>query len=167
MQKCECEPLRIPHLGVVPERAAAAVGPAGKCAFEFLRADDPTRRQLVRRVDLPVAVESDSGVFEPASLGFSGSTAAQALVRDIGTLLTPIGLQEITGGGGGADIGPIARAGGVPMLAYLGNPARYFAIHHTPADTLERIVPEEVSRATAALAVMAYVAAEMPERLPR
>ena len=117
--------------------------------------------------DHVLAVESDSGVFEPASLGFSGSTAAQALVRDIGTLLAPIGLQEITGGGGGADIGPIARAGDVPMLAYLGNPARYFAIHHTPADTVERIMPEEVSRATAALAVMAYVAAEMPERLPR
>ncbi len=124
-------------------------------------------RYAAHAADHVLAVESDSGVFEPASLGFSGSTAAQALVRDIGTLLTPIGLQEITGGGGGADIGPIARAGGVPMLAYLGDPARYFAIHHTPADTLERIVPEEVSRATAALAVMAYVVAEMPERLPR
>ena len=116
--------------------------------------------------DHVLAVESDSGVFEPASIGFSGSTAARALVRDIGTLLRPIGLEEIAEGGGGADIGPIARAGGVPMLAYLGNPARYFAIHHTPADTIERIAPEEVSKAAAALAVMAYVVAEMPERLP-
>ena len=116
--------------------------------------------------DHVLAVESDSGVFEPASIGFSGNTAARALVRDIGTLLRPIGLEEIVEGGGGADIGPIAQAGGVPMLAYLGNPARYFAIHHTPADTIERIAPEEVSRAAAALAVMAYVVAEMPERLP-
>ena len=124
-------------------------------------------RYAAHAADHVLAVESDSGVFEPASLGFSGSIAARALVRDIGTLLTPIGLERIADGGGGADIGPIARAGDVPMLAFLGNPARYFAIHHTPADTIERIAPEEVSKAAAALAVMAYVAAEMPERLPR
>ena len=114
-----------------------------------------------------LAVESDSGVFAPAGIGFSGGTAARSLVRDIGTLLAPLGIGEIGGGGGGADIAPIARAGGVPMLAYLGNPARYFAIHHTPADTVERIAPDEVSKAAAALAVIAYVTAEMPERLPR
>jgi carboxypeptidase Q len=113
------------------------------------------------------ALEADSGVFEPASLGFSGSGAARNVVRDIGTLLAPLGMSEIVAGGGGADIGPIAQAGNAPMMAYLGNPGRYFAIHHTPADTVERIAPEEVSKASAAIAVMTYVIAEMPERLPR
>ena len=89
------------------------------------------------------------------------------IVREIGTLLAPLGLSEIVGGGGGADIGPIAQAGNAPMMAYLGNPARYFAIHHTPADTVERITPEEVSKAAAAIAVLAYVVADMPERLPK
>lgn len=113
------------------------------------------------------ALESDSGVFEPASLGFSGSAAARNIVRDIGLLLSPLSLSEIVAGGGGADIGPIAQAGNAPMMAYLGNPGRYFAIHHTPADTIERITPQEVSKAAAAIAVIAYVVAEMPERLPR
>jgi carboxypeptidase Q len=113
------------------------------------------------------ALESDSGVFEPASLGFSGSAAARNIVREIGSLLTPIGLSDIVAGGGGADIGPIAQAGNAPMMAYLGNPGRYFAIHHTPADTIERITPQEVSKAAAGIAVMAYVIADMPERLPR
>jgi carboxypeptidase Q len=113
------------------------------------------------------ALESDSGVFEPASLGFSGSAAARTIIRDIGTLLAPLGLSEIVGGGGGADIGPIAQAGNTPMAAYLGNPGRYFAIHHTAADTVERIAPGEVSKAAAAIAVVAYVIAEMPEQLPR
>jgi carboxypeptidase Q len=113
------------------------------------------------------ALESDSGVFMPATLGFSGSPAARALVRDIGTLLAPIGLSEIGVGGGGADVGPIAQAANAPTMAYLGDPHRYFQIHHTPADTVERITPDEVSRAAAAIAVMTYVVAEMPERLPR
>jgi carboxypeptidase Q len=113
------------------------------------------------------ALESDSGVFEPASIGFTGSPAARNMVREIGTLLAPLGLTEIVSGGGGADVGPIAQAGNAPTMAYLGNPGRYFAIHHTPADTVERIAAEEVSKAAAAIAVMTYVIAEMPERLPR
>ncbi|MGQ0733808.1 MAG: M28 family peptidase [Acidobacteriota bacterium] len=114
-----------------------------------------------------LAIESDSGVFAPARIGFTGSTDAQYVMREIGTLLAPLGLQDIGPGGGGADIGPIAQAGKVPMLAYQGDASRYFTIHHTPADTIDRISPEEVSKAAAALAVITYVAADMPDRLPR
>ena len=113
------------------------------------------------------ALESDSGVFAPAALGFSGSPAARAIMQQVGTLLAPLGLSEIVAGGGGADIGPIAQAGNVPTMAYLGDAARYFVIHHTHADTVERIAPEEVSKAAAAIAVVTYAVAEMPERLPR
>jgi carboxypeptidase Q len=114
-----------------------------------------------------LALESDSGVFAPAALGFSGSAAARTLVSQIGSLLTPLGFSGIGPSGGGADIGPIAEAGNVPTMAYLGDAAKYFAVHHTAADTIERIAPEEVSKAAAAVAVVAYVIAEMPERLPR
>jgi carboxypeptidase Q len=124
-------------------------------------------KHAAQAADHVFALESDSGVFEPASIGFSGSSSARTVIREIGTLLAPLGLSEIVGGGGGADIGPIAQAGNAPMMAYLGNPARYFAIHHTPADTVERITPEEVSKAAAAIAVLAYVVADMPERLPK
>jgi carboxypeptidase Q len=113
------------------------------------------------------ALESDSGVFAPASLGFSGGAAARAMMLQIGSLLAPLDFPEITAGGGGADIGPISQAGNVPTMAYLGDPARYFVIHHSAADTVERIAPEEVSKAAAAIATIAYAVAEMPERLPR
>ena len=114
-----------------------------------------------------LAIESDSGVFAPSRIGFTGSAPAQRIMRDIGALLAPLGLPDIGSGGGGADIGPIAQAGKVPMLAYQGDPVRYFTIHHTPADTVDRIAPEEVSKAAAALAVIAYVVAEMPQALPK
>jgi carboxypeptidase Q len=114
-----------------------------------------------------LAIESDSGVFAPARLAFTGSESARRVVAEIATLLTGIDMQAVTPGGGGADIGPIAQAGNVPMMAYSGDATKYFTIHHTPADTVERILPAEVSKAAASLAVMTYVVAEMPERLPK
>jgi carboxypeptidase Q len=113
------------------------------------------------------ALESDSGVFAPASLGFSGNAAARAQIVQIATLLAPLGFPGVGPSGGGADIGPISEAANVPTMAYLGDASRYFVIHHTAADTVERIAPDEVSKAAAAIAVMTYIVADMPERLPR
>jgi carboxypeptidase Q len=117
--------------------------------------------------DHVLALEADMGVFNPAGFGFTGSPAAHAVMAQIATLLAPLGLLELTTGGGGADIGPIARAGRVPTMAYLGDADRYFLIHHTEADTVERIAPAEMSQAAAAIAVVAHAVAEMPERLPK
>ena len=113
------------------------------------------------------ALESDSGVFAPARLGFSGPDAARTIVAEIATLLAPLGLPEIVSGGGGADIGPIGILGRVPMMAFQGDATRYFTIHHTPADTVDRIDPQEVSRAAAAIAAIVYVVADMPQALPK
>jgi carboxypeptidase Q len=82
-------------------------------------------------------------------------------------LLAPLGLQEVASGGGGADIGPISALGKVPMMAYSGDSNKYFTIHHTPADTVDRIDPSEVSKAAAALSAMIYVVADMPQALPK
>src|SRR5204863_323042 len=41
----------------------------------------------------------------------------------------------------------------------------YFDIHHTQADTFDKVNPQEFASCVAALAVMAYVVADMPERL--
>ena len=100
----------------------------------------------------------------------SASPARKRRARSIGeiaTLLAPLGMQEIVGGGGGADIGPISALGKVPMMAYSGDSNKYFTIHHTPADTVDRIDPQEVSKAAAALRAMIYVVADMPQALPK
>ena len=41
----------------------------------------------------------------------------------------------------------------------------YFLIHHTPADTVDKIDPLDMARSAAAVAVMAYVVAELPDRV--
>jgi carboxypeptidase Q len=109
-------------------------------------------------------MESDSGVFRPRGFGFSGSERARARVRDIATLLSGIQADVIAQGGGGADIGPSVQQANIPALSLEGE-GNYFLIHHTPADTIDKIDPIDLSRATAAVAVMTYVIAEVPERL--
>ena len=56
------------------------------------------------------------------------------------------------------------EAASVPALS-LDVDGDYFLIHHTPADTVDKIDPRDMSTAVAAIAVMAYVVADMPERL--
>lgn len=113
-----------------------------------------------------LAMESDAGVFRPLGFGFTGSDEAFALLQEIGRLLEPIGAGAITRGGGGADIGPLMRTG-VPGMGLNVDGTRYFWYHHSDADTLDKLDPDEMAACVAALAVVAYVVADMPETLPR
>jgi carboxypeptidase Q len=92
------------------------------------------------------ALESDSGVFEPASLGFSGSNGARTLIRDIWTLLTPLGIPRSWP----VAAAPTSDRSRKPRTRrrwpILGDPSKYFTIHHTPADTVERIAPRRCRR---------------------
>jgi carboxypeptidase Q len=85
-------------------------------------------------------------------------------VKDIATLLHGIEADRISAAGEGADIGPSVEAGNIPAMS-LDVEGNYFLIHHTPADTIDKINPMDMSRASAAIAVVAYVIADMPERL--
>jgi carboxypeptidase Q len=116
--------------------------------------------------DHVLAIESDGGVFKPSGFGFTGSGAAYEIVRQVGHLLDRIEAGQITRGGGGADIGPI-MALGVPGMGLSVDGSRYFWYHHTEADTIDKLDPDEVARSVAAMAVMAYVIADLPDRLPR
>jgi carboxypeptidase Q len=114
--------------------------------------------------DHVMMMESDSGVFRTRGFGFTGTDAARATIRDIGMLLSGIQADAIGPSGGGADIGPSVQQAGIPALS-LESTGDYFLIHHTAADTVDKIDPMDVSRAAAAIAVMTYVIAEMPDRL--
>jgi carboxypeptidase Q len=116
--------------------------------------------------DHVLAIETDSGVFRPVGFGLAKEATPQARadVREIARLLKLIGADQIAADGGGADIGPIMREG-VPGMSLNVEGTHYFDIHHTHADTFDKVNPQELAACVAALAVMAYVVADMPERL--
>lgn len=113
-----------------------------------------------------LAIESDNGAFKPSGFGFTGSDSARARVAEVARLLARIGADTVTAGGGGADIGPIMQLG-VPGMSPSVDGSRYFWYHHSDADTMDKLDPRDMGLLTAALAVMAYVVADLPDPLPR
>ena len=110
------------------------------------------------------AIEMDGGAEKPVGFGFSGTAAAFEKLRTAAPLLESIGAGAILRGGGGADIAPLMR-GGVPGLGLRTTGAHYFDWHHSRADTVDKVDPRDFRLNVAAMAVMAYVLADMPERL--
>jgi carboxypeptidase Q len=123
---------------------------------------DQHQAELSRHV---MMLESDSGVFRPTGFGFTGSEAARKTVSTIARLLAGIGADAIGPAGGGADIGPSVQDARIPSMSLEVDGSKYFLIHHTPADTIDKIDPQEMARCAAAVAVMAYVVADLPTRL--
>ena len=122
---------------------------------------DAHRAELANHV---MMLEADSGLFTPVSFGVTANDTARKQVDAIASLLTRIDANVVTPGGGGSDIGPSVAAGRIPAISYEGT-GDYFLLHHTPADTVDKISPVDVSRASAAIAVLTYVIADMPQRL--
>ncbi len=130
------------------------------------------------------AIEMDEGAERPLGFGYGsffgrrglasagteakGPTTEQEssfkLCQQIGQLLAPIQATQVNQGGGGADIGPIV-AQGVASLSPTTTAEHYFDWHHTQADTVDKVNPTEFKKNTALLAVLAYVLADMPEKL--
>lgn len=155
-------------LGLVPRRTIRAVlftneenGIAGGKAY--------AERHLAEMPDHVAAIEADSGVFRP--LGFGSPKAEDergarinARLAEVLELLEPIGASTRRDGGGGADIGPMA-AHGVPQIGFDVDGRAYFDVHHTEADTLDKVSKADLDLCVAALATTVFVIADMPERL--
>jgi len=94
----------------------------------------------------------------------AGSGALQPL-RDI---LRPVGSTVFRSAehSPGSDIDPLVEAG-VPGIGIIQDGRKYFDYHHTAADTLDKVDPQELRENAAAMAVMGYALASMPELLPR
>lgn len=124
---------------------------------------DAHRAELSKHI---IAIESDSGIYRPEGFGLAATAPplARANMMEIAKLLLGIDAHRIGASGGGADIGPIMREGVLGANLDVEG-SRYFDIHHTQADTLDKIDPRDLSLVVATMAVMAYTIADLPEPL--
>jgi hypothetical protein len=112
------------------------------------------------------AIEADSGGARPLGFGVSAGPGGVETVRGLAKALATIGADEVREGGGGADISPMGDLG-VPMLGLRQDGTHYFDIHHTIADTLDKVDPHELAMNATAMAVMAWQLANLDPPLPR
>ncbi|WP_152664025.1 M20/M25/M40 family metallo-hydrolase [Sphingomonas sp. SRS2] len=96
---------------------------------------------------------------------FETSVAESALPRmkAIGTALAPLGVVQggKNGDASGSDISEIAKLG-MPVLELSQDGTRYFDLHHTSDDTLDKIDPVQLRQNVAAWTAMLAVAANDP-----
>lgn len=114
------------------------------------------------------ALESDLGASHPMGFRAKITSEAKAQLQPVQDVLQAFGanLIELSSDSPEADLDPLAKLG-VPAFGLLQDGRVYFKYHHTAADTLDKIVPQELRENATAMAVMGYALAAMPEPLPR
>jgi hypothetical protein len=143
-------------LGLKPRRTIRAVmfmneenGSRGGLAYA--EKDRPGEKHIA-------AIESDEGGFTPHGFGVSDSVAHAKLQR-WAPVFKFMDANRIELGGGGADIGPLARKG-VPLMSLIVDTHRYFDFHHSDNDTYEAVNERELALGAAAMAIFSYIIAE-------
>jgi hypothetical protein len=113
------------------------------------------------------AIESDRGAGHPLGFEVKGKPEIVSLLRQVGQVLESQGapLMKLVDDTE-ADISPLAAAG-VPSFGLWQDTRTYFDYHHTAADTFDKIDPRELAENAAAMTVLAYALANLPQPLPR
>lgn len=131
---------------------------------------DAHRSELPRHV---AAIESDigNGLIQGFSIDVGGLKPAgearqAAALRQLQALapgLEPLGAARFDKGGSGVDVGPMVAAG-VPGLGARHDLTKYWDIHHTAADTFDKIDKQDLRKNLAILASLLHLLGELPER---
>lgn len=156
-------------LNMIPQRTIRVVlwtneenGLRGAKAYARVHADELSNHVA--------AIESDSGVFAPRGYGVQckdedrQNLAAEQMTEILGLLSSSIGPLTAKTGFSGADVSPMKNAG-VILMGHRVEGSKYFNYHHSHADTIDKVDRDELSQNVAVLAVVAYIIADMPQRI--
>jgi Zn-dependent M28 family amino/carboxypeptidase len=110
-----------------------------------------------------LVAESDFGADRVWRVDFKLPDAAAALKDRLTRKLAAMGIHPGKGeAGGGADVGPLV-AFGAPVVDLQQDGTRYFDLHHTPEDTLDKIDPAQLEQNVKAWEILLHEAANAPE----
>lgn len=115
-----------------------------------------------------LAIESDSGAFNPEGFFFVGSNGAYEIISKISSsvlgFLNATTVMDV--GFSGTDVHPLTELYGTASMELKTEASKYFWYHHSVADTPDKLNATEMARCAATLATMAYVVSELEEPLP-
>lgn len=106
------------------------------------------------------AIESDAGAAPPTGfLTTLKGDALAALEKRLGPLKSVHAETLDSQAETGADTSPLTEAG-VPGFGFIPDPLHYFDYHHTPADTLDKVDPNELAQDAAAIVGLTWILAD-------
>jgi carboxypeptidase Q len=154
------------HLPRPPRRTVRLVlyaneenGLAGGTAYALAHAADLSKHVA--------ALEADSGSGRPQGVTLLAGPGGAATLAPLLPPLAVLGAGSIVAGeAGGADISTLAPAG-VPFVNVKQDGSRYFDVHHSAADTLDKVKPLDLALSAAAWTALTYALAESETTLPR
>lgn len=112
-----------------------------------------------------LVLESDFGADKVWRVDFALPAGHDAFAARVTQALAPLSIVPGQGkANGGADIGPLV-ADGVAVIDLQQDGTRYFDIHHTPDDTIDKIDPAQLRQNVAAWATTLRIAADAGESL--
>jgi carboxypeptidase Q len=110
--------------------------------------------------------EFDSGTFPPSDLRFKGHDTLMKIVQSFKPLLDMVEPMKIVDGWVGVDIRYMMDLGVPGMSIDTRDQDKYFWYHHSPADTPDKINPQDINKCVAAIAIALYLYADLPVELP-
>ncbi len=121
------------------------------------------RQELGRHV---LVVESDSGGFAPRGFSVQSDSTVVARVAALAAPLARLAPEHwsVQAGHSGVDVGPLAKAG-IPGVGHRVDGSGYFALHHSRADTYDKVDPQAMAANTAAIAGLIHAVDQLPEPL--
>ena len=104
------------------------------------------------------AIESDGGGFTPRGFNVEAEPGVLATLVKWAPLFRPYHASDISTGHGGTDIEPLkAAVNPKALIGYDCDSQRYFDIHHTAADTFDKVNRRELELGGASMASLIYL----------
>ncbi len=104
-----------------------------------------------------LAMEADAGAFAPDGFMVDASDTVYHVIAGFKPWLEPYGIHFIKKGGSGVDIHPLKKLG-IPLMGYRTDTQRYMDIHHSAADTMDKVSLRELQLGSGCMAAMIYLA---------
>lgn len=148
----------IKTLGWKPKRTLRAVlfmneenGVKGGIEYARVAASEKNKTHVA-------AIESDAGGYTPRAFGVDDSVAINHL-KSFEPVFRTYGIEQVKKGWGGVDIHPLKEQGTV-LIGYMPDSQRYFDIHHTEADTFDKVNKRELELGAGAISALLWILSE-------
>lgn len=143
------------ELGIKPKRTIRAV------AFMDEEVAQRGGKEYAKQAELKkenhyFALEADRGAYMPKGFGISAPDNRLEKMLALQKYFEPYGIDDFVKGGGGVDIGPLAKFG-TPLSSFIPEMQRYFDVHHSGYDTFEQVHLREFQLGSAAMASFIYL----------